>query len=198
MPETPNEWRRNLILGRDYFGIRDSNGNGLRNDDGASNYLHSNNVIYGCGGYGMEFNGGTQIHTVGNLFIQSGWSIGPTPDVASSFYDTFVDNPTSWTDWGGAGCAGFWNTTGKGPGKINTGTPKPGIYTGDYSLGVVNSTGQGTAFPATSYYCGLSLEQWQANTNGQDLHSTHSSNADGRHGTDVFLAKARAMLFKGQ
>jgi len=47
--------------------------------------VHSNNVLYKTG---MEFNGGTQIHTVGNLFIQSGWSIGPTPDVASSFHDS--------------------------------------------------------------------------------------------------------------
>lgn len=106
-----------------------------------------------------------------------------------------MDTARSWT---GGGCVGFWNTTGKGSGKINTGTPKPGIYAGDYALGVINSTGQGTSPDWTHYYCGFSLEQWQANTKGQDLHSTHSSNADGRHGSDVFLAKARAMLFKGQ
>lgn len=44
IPPTNNEWRRNLVLARDYFGIRDGNGNALRNDDGASYYTHSNNV----------------------------------------------------------------------------------------------------------------------------------------------------------
>jgi hypothetical protein len=193
LPEAPNEWRRNLVLGRDYYGIRDGNGNGLRNDDGASNYLHSNNVLYKTG---VEFNGGTQIHTFGNLFIGSkpgsgGWRIGPTPDVASSFNDTFVDVPKSWQ----GSCQGFWNTTGKGPGKINQGQPKPGIYTGDYALGVTNSTGQGATADFSSYYCGYSLQQWQANTKGQDMHSAQSSNADGRHSSGTFLAKARAMMF---
>jgi len=64
-----NEWRRNLILGRDYYGIRDGNGNGLRNDDGASYYKHSHNIIYRTG---MQFNGGTQIHTFDNLFLHGG------------------------------------------------------------------------------------------------------------------------------
>jgi len=34
VPEKYNEWRRNFILARDFYGIRDGNGDGLRNDDG--------------------------------------------------------------------------------------------------------------------------------------------------------------------
>ena len=66
VPAKLNEWRRNLILNRNYFGVRDSNGDGLRNDDGASNFLHSNNVLYRAS---ITFNGGTQIHLRSNLLI---------------------------------------------------------------------------------------------------------------------------------
>ena len=57
VPPTMNEWRRNLILGRNYYGVRDGMGNGLRNDDGASYYTHSRNVIYRTG-TGMRNTGG--------------------------------------------------------------------------------------------------------------------------------------------
>lgn len=81
VPPTLNHWRRNLIIGRDYHMIRDGNGNGLRNDDGASFYNHSSNILYLTG---LEFNGGTQIHAVGNLFIHSSWALSRTPDVCSA------------------------------------------------------------------------------------------------------------------
>ena len=100
VPPTFNEWRRNLILGRDYYGIEDGNGNGLRNDDGASFYKHSNNILYGAG---IEFNGGTEIHSEGNMYIQTSWAIGRTPDVASSFNDTFVETHQRFA---GGGCRG--------------------------------------------------------------------------------------------
>ena len=195
VPPSLNEWRRNLILGRDYYGFRDGNGNGLRNDDGASYYRHSSNVMYQTG---MEFNGGTQVHSEGNLFIKAAWSLSRTPDVSSSFNDTFVD---SGLRMGGSPdiCQGFWNTTGKrGP---TGGQPRPGIYTGDYSLGIANSTGTlapKAAIDWSRYYCGYTLDEWQHHT-GQDAHSVHVANTagpdQGPFGAAAIVAKARAMLY---
>ena len=45
VPPTHNEWRRNLVLGRDFYGIADGNGNAIRNDDGASSFELS--LLYG-------------------------------------------------------------------------------------------------------------------------------------------------------
>ena len=83
-PPSYNEWRRNLILVRDYAGVKDGYGDGLRNDDGASFYKHSNNVLF-QGGNGIQFNGGTNIFAHNNLFIRTSWHLGPTPDVAGAF-----------------------------------------------------------------------------------------------------------------
>ena len=49
VPAQFNRWHRNFILNRDYYGVRDGNGNGLRCDDGASWFNMSTNVLYGAG-----------------------------------------------------------------------------------------------------------------------------------------------------
>eukprot|EP01047_Picozoa_sp_COSAG01_P041525 COSAG01_NODE_3568_length_5925_cov_4.034844_4_plen_185_part_00 len=102
VPAAYNEWRNNLVLGRNYYGVRDGNGDGLRNDDGSSFFVHSKNVLYKVG---IQFNGGTQIHTIGNLFVNGGaWHLGPTPDVASAFNNTFVETERVLD----GSCAGFY------------------------------------------------------------------------------------------
>jgi hypothetical protein len=120
VPPAVNEWRRNLILVRNYHGVRDHNGDGLRNDDGASFYNHTNNVLY-LGGNGLQFNGGTNIYSVNNLYIQTGWHLGPTPDVAGSFNDTWIDSPNGAIN-NGRNCEQFWNASMVGPGL------KPAVY----------------------------------------------------------------------
>lgn len=184
VPPTVNEWRRNLVLGRNYYGVRDRNGNGLRNDDGSSYYNHSYNVLYLTG---IQFNGGTNIFSHNNLLIQANWHLGPTPDVAGSFNNTWIDSPQSLT----GSCEGFWHVVNKPKGV------KPGIYRGDYSLGVANSTGQHiTDF--SKFFCGFSVKEWQRNTGGQDLHTQTAVNRDGEYSSKVWVAKARAMLFANQ
>jgi hypothetical protein len=60
-----NRWRNNLVLGRNYWGVRDGNGDCLRCDDGASWFNMSSNVCYtpkaASQHSGMEFNGGSQV-----------------------------------------------------------------------------------------------------------------------------------------
>jgi hypothetical protein len=199
VPPTLNHWRRNLIIGRDYHMIRDGNGNGLRNDDGASFYNHSSNILYLTG---LEFNGGTQIHAVGNLFIHSSWALSRTPDVCSAFNNTFVlaGNSGQRMNAGGNGCELFWNTSWI---HKPSGEPvKPAIYTGDFDLGVVNASGElqpSTKVDWSRYYCGYSLAQWQRNSR-QDAHSRHVVNtgADTRWSSVAILAQAKAMLYAGQ
>lgn len=41
-----NRWRNNLVLARNYWGVRDGNGDCLRCDDGASWFNMSGNVCY--------------------------------------------------------------------------------------------------------------------------------------------------------
>jgi hypothetical protein len=53
VPPSPNEWRRNLVMSRDYYGIADLNGDAIRHDDGASYYTDSYNVIYSPGHQGV-------------------------------------------------------------------------------------------------------------------------------------------------
>jgi hypothetical protein len=185
VPVHYNEWRRNLILGRNYFGVRDGNGDGIRNDDGSSYFKHSNNVVHA--GEGIQFNGGTQIWSYTNLLINCGWHLGPTPDVAQSFNNTFVDAATSLV----GACDGFWESKGGGR--------KPGIYTGDFSLGIQNSTGTATSVDWSKWYCGLSLAEWQQKTGGQDMHSRHvTANGDGTYDSPAVLQQARALMWAGQ
>jgi hypothetical protein len=154
---------------------------------GSSYYIHSNNVL-GHAGNGIQFNGGTQIWTYSNLLVNCGWHLGPTPDVARSFNNTVVDNNQNLF----GACKGFWNTTKKGAGH--------GIYTGDYSFAIRNSTGTlSEPVDWSKFYCGYSLAEWQTNTNGQDMHSTHVvANGDGTYDSPAILAKAKTMMWEGQ
>ena len=194
-----NEWRRNLILGRDYYMIRDGNGNGLRNDDGASYYNHSSNILYLTG---LEFNGGTQIHAVSNIFIHSNWDLSHPPDVSSAFNNTFVLPGSSGQRFstGGGVCAEMWNTsTMHDPDGKQI---KHAIYTGDFDLGIVNASGElppSAKVDWSKYYCGYTLDEWQQNSK-QDAHSRHvvSHGIDEEYGSNAILAQARAQLYASQ
>ena len=200
VPPTLNQWRRNLILGRDFHMFRDGNGNGLRNDDGASYYNHSLNILYLAG---LEFNGGTQIHAWGNLFIKCIWNLNRTPDVASAFNNTFVlsagggSRPQRFSA-GGNGCELFWNTSWL---HQPDGSPvTPAIYTGDFDLAIVNASGElppGAVVDWSKYYCGYSLAEWQRATK-QDAHSRHVVSSNGEWSSGAVLAQAREMLYASQ
>ena len=187
VPARYNEWRRNLVLGRDFYGFHDGRGDGLRNDDGSSYFNHSGNVLVYSG---MQFNGGTQIWSYNNLLVECFWNMWPTPDVARYFNNTVVDSNRNIK---GPNCDGFWNRT-----AINVTKPgvKPGIYTGDFNLGIANATGRGD-IDWDSFYCGYSLEEWQANT-GQDMHSRHVvADGSGAYDSPAILAQARRMMWAG-
>ena len=161
--------------------------------DGASYYNHSLNILYLSG---LEFNGGTQIHVIGNLFLSSGWSLSRPPDVSSAFNNTIVDSK-SWMGGAATTCSGFWNTTGREHSGVQV---QPGIYTGDWGQNIMNSTGAlspSATVDWSRYYCGYSLGEWQQHT-GQDKHTRHVVNAHGpagEFGSSAILAKARAMLY---
>ena len=84
IPSTLNSWRNNLILARPLgLGPTDagdfySHANCLRCDDGASWYNMTANVCVGASS-AMEFNGGTQVFTQDNLFVQGGWTLCASP-----------------------------------------------------------------------------------------------------------------------
>ena len=168
IPPTHNEWRRNLVLGRDFYGIADLNGDAIRNDDGASFYTHSNNVIYAPKNPGIQFNGGTDIISSGNLYLLTGagWLLASIPDVAGIFNDTVVDALPHGL-FNGA-CSGFFQNSPQAKAKH----ARPGIYRGNWNLGVFNSTGDGKGTQiADHFFCGESLSRWQSR-----LLSTHQDN----------------------
>jgi hypothetical protein len=88
-------------------------------------------------------------------------------------------------------CSGFWE-------QPSNPAVKPGIYTGDFNLGVLNSTGESQYVDTDHFFCGGTLASWQNHTNGQDMHSRVCTNANGECGVAAMLAKARAMLWEGQ
>jgi hypothetical protein len=199
MPVQPTSWERNLILNRNYYGVRDGNGNALRCDDGASWYNMSSNVMYNAG---MEFNGGTQVFTHRNLFIHSGWtSCASPPDYGGGAFDTYIDSAFQYESICGMDkCAAFWqpnvtNHTAAGN--------KPAIFLSDYNTFVVNSTGRQTQTPSkaganTRYYCGLTLAEWQAKV-GQDKHTRFlngSNNGAPQYTPEKVLAYARRLLWQ--
>jgi hypothetical protein len=104
-------------------------------------------------------------------------------DVAQSFNNTWVDSPKGNIN---GNCLQFWNTSKKGA--------KPAIYTGDYALGVANTTGEHPP-DLTKFFCGFTLEEWQQNTGGQDLHSRTVYNKNGEYGAKIWIAEARSKLF---
>ena len=194
IPTHINEWRRNLVLARNFYGVQDGIGDGIRNDDGSSFFTHQNNIILD-GQLGLQFNGGTEVSYVSNLLIHCGWHLTATPDVARSFNNTVVDFST----FADGKCSGFWTSKGK-RGKV-----KPGLYFGDGSLWIKNSTGGlpsgGTPVDFSNMFCGLSLEEWQNNSQGQDMHTAPvvaAGPGDPVYGSTAILAQARAMLWENR
>lgn len=164
--------------------VRDGNGDGLRNDDGSSFWTHSNNVLYKVG---ITFNGGTQIHAVGNLFVNGGsWHLGPTPDVASAFNNTFVETENVLD----GSCEGFFR-----PGPGGRRGSSPGVYTGDYNIRVSGTTNKSVG-PMT--FCGINLTAWRKDVSGQDSHSRAINASDMGYTPQTIVALARSMLFLGQ
>eukprot|EP00756_Hemistasia_phaeocysticola_P003782 Hpha_TRINITY_DN12449_c0_g1::TRINITY_DN12449_c0_g1_i1::g.42998::m.42998 len=201
IPATANSWRNNLVLGRPLGqdpqqGGPYSNANCLRCDDGASWYNMSNNVCYGSRS-AMEFNGGTQVYTHENLFVQGGWTLCASPPmVGGGSHDMYVDAPAMWVGICGQDkCRPFWawnitNQTAAGS--------RPARYTGDYNTIVVNSTGteKGVTPDLSQYFCGKNLSTWQNLTKG-DQHTTLINNRGApEYAPDAVLARARKMLWK--
>eukprot|EP00039_Didymoeca_costata_P024282 m.9868 g.9868 ORF g.9868 m.9868 type:complete len:1044 (+) comp4155_c0_seq1:84-3215(+) len=177
VPEEYNEWRRNLVLDRNFYQVRDNNGDGLRNDDGSSYYKHSNNVLYKSG---IQFNGGTQIHAIGNLIIYGMWHLGPTPDAAKAFDNTFVETSNVFT----GACTGFFEGN------------SPGIYTGDYNVAVLGTTGKPVS--GGIQFCGIALSDWQNDTQGEDMHSTTINATEANITPNDIVSRAKVMLYNGQ
>ena len=189
-PANLNSWRRNLILARplgtsartDY-----SNANCLRCDDGASWYNMSGNVCYGAAS-AMEFNGGTQVYTHGNLFVQGGWTVcAAPPGLGGGSFDTFVDAPAFWTSLCGMDkCDPLFQ---KKPQAYS-------IYRGDFSTIVYNSTGVAAPINTSKYFCGKSLDEWRQATSG-DAHTSFVDAAQvrARYTPADVVERARAMLF---
>jgi hypothetical protein len=199
VPAEMNQWRRNLVLGRNYFsigyGAAASSGSGsgggdddvssycdgLRNDDGASYWNHSNNVLYKAP---ITFNGGTQIHLASNLLIETAWSLGPTPDVASARNNTFVETANIFT---GSGCQGFFQVKKQGSAT--------GIYTGDDNVQIVGTT---NATVGPMGFCGMNVTSWRNDTHGEDAHSHSINGSRAGYTARTIVALAREMLYAGQ
>ena len=200
VPATANSWRNNLVLARPLGeglgeGGAYSQANCLRCDDGASWYNMSNNVCYGSRS-AMEFNGGTQVYTHANLFVQGGWTLCASPPmVGGGSHDLYVDTGAMWLGICGQDkCAPFWawnitNQTAAGS--------RPARYTGDFNTIVVNSTGadSGAAPDWSGFFCGKNLSTWQQLTKG-DAHTTLvNGGGDPEYAPDAVLARARKMLW---
>ena len=154
----------------------------------------TNNVCYGSKS-AMEFNGGTQVYTKSNLFVQGGWTLCASPPmVGGGSHDVYIDAPRMWSGLcGDDKCRPFWlwnitNQTAAGS--------KPARYTGDYNTIVVNSTGAGrpTDFDLDGYFCGLNMSTWSNLTKG-DGHTTITNGAGSAEWSpDAVLLRARRML----
>jgi hypothetical protein len=112
----------------------------------------SGNVMYNAG---MEFNGGTQVFTHGNLFVHGGWTMcASPPDYGGGSFDTYVDNSFLFTSiCGMAQCEAFWkdnvtNHTAAGNKRC--------IYESDYNTIVRNSTGTAPSPPGPKQLHSLS------------------------------------------
>lgn len=101
------------------------------------------------------------------------------------FNDTIVDT-------------GHGTFTGNCRGLGDTQGSDPGIYTGDFNLVVQNSTGNAKTVDFTSSFCAETLELWQQQHAGQDIHSATCSNANGECSAARMLAMARTMMWDGQ
>eukprot|EP01051_Picozoa_sp_SAG22_P022121 SAG22_NODE_5175_length_1070_cov_0.857878_1_plen_260_part_00 len=206
VPTKFNRWRNNLVLNRNYWGVRDGNGNCLRCDDGASWFNMSENVCYAASS-AMEFNGGTQVYTRSNLFVQGGWTIcAAPPGVGGGSFDTVVDSDFFWRGiCGDDKCLPLWepnnatHQTSAGMCKNLTHGCKPAILESDHNTIVLNSTGASTHAPDfSSYFCGIDQRDWATKT-GSDSHTkfVHADGKDPSYSPDAVLARARELLFRG-
>lgn len=191
MPTQANSWRGNLILNRNYYGVRDGNGNALRCDDGASWYNMSGNVMYNAG---MEFNGGTQVFTHGNLFVHGGWTVcAAPPDYGGGSNDLFVDNPFMWTSICGMDkCLPFWEANQTNHTAAGS---KPCVYHGDHNTIVTNSTGTDRGSNPQNQLCGLTLGDWQSKMH-QDLNTVQlNANGAGEYSSEQIMDRAHELMW---
>jgi len=202
-PSRLNQWRNNLVLNRDFWGVRDGNGNCLRCDDGASWFNMSGNVCYNSPS-AMEFNGGTQVYTHGNLFVKGGWTLcASPPGVGGGSHDVYIDSRAMWVGICGQDkCLPLWewnnasHQTSWGMCKNLTHGCRPTVLKSDFNTLVVNSTGTATApVDWSHYFCGLDLQQWRQRTGG-DKH-TQISEGSSLFDPDKVLARAHQLLQEG-
>jgi len=181
VPKEFHSIRRNLVLTRNYHSVGyQDNGDGLRCDDAASWYNMSSNILYKA--Y-MEFNGGSQIWTHGNIFIQAGWKLCQHLTVGGSSYDAFVDPQRVWTPiCGQQTCEAFW-----APKDPQTGQ-KPANYHGDHNI-VASSA---ASVDWRTLWCGYDFETWRNNTH-QDA-STVLLKDDPDWTPDAVIDRARRLL----
>ena len=199
-----NRWRNNLVLNRNYWGVRDGNGNCLRCDDGASWFNMSENVCYSASS-AMEFNGGSQVYTHGNLFVHGGWTLcAAPPGAGGGSFDTYIDSDFMWRSiCGNDKCLPLWQAnnethqTSPGMCKKLTHGCKLTILRSDHNTMVFNSTGAASVSPDFShYFCDMNLSQWQGRTHADE--HTQIVHGGGKHGAwspDAVLAKARQLIF---
>lgn len=183
VPNKPHSWHRNLVLNRNYYSVGyQDNGNALRCDDGASWFNMTSNVMYNAG---MQWNGGSQVYTYGNVMIKGGWTLTSYLDVGGSSYDTFVDNPFAWAG-GPSRCDPFFE------GPPATGEPAE-TYRGDHNVVVQNSTGRAASVDWSKVWCGAELAAWQRGTK-QDAHTKEVNG--GTYTPEFVLKLARQALYK--
>ena len=164
-------------------------------------YNMSNNVCYGAAS-AMEFNGGTQVYTHGNLFVQGGWTFcASPPGVGGPTHDLVVDAPRFYSGiCGDRQCAALWAWNITNSTKAGS---RPAIYTGDMNTIVRNSTGALPPLPHSDgdgwgdYFCGQNFSSWQALTKG-DAHTTLVDGGGTDYTPTKVLAKAREMLWRQQ
>ena len=160
-------------------------------------YNMTSNVCVGASS-AMEFNGGTQVFTQDNIFVQGGWTLcASPPTVGGSSHDTYIDAPFFYSGiCGDDKCEPLWkwnitNQTSAGA--------KPALYTGDHNTIVVNTTGAavGGAYDFDKYFCGFNLSLWQQRTKGDlntKLVNARGSEA-GEYTPTAVVARAKAMLW---
>lgn len=187
IPTVLNQWRRNLILTRNYYPVGYvNNGNGVRCDDGASWYNHSENVMYIAG---VEFNGGQSIWSHSNLIIKAsraGWLLCSPLPAGGGHYDTYVDCDGAWGMLcGDTACSSFWSEGQKGQ--------APAIYQGDWN--VAAQTDPHAKWD--TYWCGVDLKTWVNRTKAQDAHTVQLTGSSDYTLAKV-LAKARRKLWGGR
>lgn len=201
-PHNFNRWRNNLVLNRNYWGVRDGNGNCLRCDDGASWFNMSGNVCYSSSS-AMEFNGGSQVYTHGNLFVQGGWTLcAAPPGAGGGSHDTYIDSDFMWRSiCGNDKCLPLWESnnashqTSPGMCKNLTHGCKRTILRSDYNTLVLNSTGAATVQKdLSSYFCSLDMRTWRERTHADSHTRIIPNGREAGWSPGAVMAKARQLL----